>query len=63
MLGTYAVVYCVVVREIFEFGETYTTIHLSPFTNDQRLQKIEDPVRSPVLKLQTGRLVLSWVTR
>ena len=31
-------------------------------TYDHRSQKTEDPVRSPVLKLRTGRLVLWWVT-
>ena len=33
-----------------------------PFTYGHRLQKTEDPVRSPVLKLQTGGLVVRWVT-
>ncbi|KAF2863068.1 hypothetical protein K470DRAFT_241710, partial [Piedraia hortae CBS 480.64] len=31
-------------------------------TYGHRLQKTEDPVRSPELKLQTGGLVLRWVT-
>ena len=31
-------------------------------TYGHRSQRTEDPVRSPVLKLRTGRLVLRWVT-
>lgn len=31
-------------------------------TYAHRSQKTEDPVRSPVLKLRTGELVVRWVT-
>jgi hypothetical protein len=31
-------------------------------TYDHRLQRIGDPVRSPLHKLQIGRLVVEWVT-
>ena len=31
-------------------------------TYDHRLQKAGDPVRSPLHKLQIGRLVVEWVT-
>ena len=31
-------------------------------TYGHRSQRTEDPVRSPELKLRTGRLVLRWVT-
>ena len=31
-------------------------------TYGHRSQRTEDPVRSPVLKLRTGGLVLRWVT-
>ena len=33
-----------------------------PVTYSHRSQRTEDPVRSPELKLRTGRLVLRWVT-
>jgi hypothetical protein len=32
------------------------------FTYDHRLQRTGDPVRSPLHKLQIGRLVVEWVT-
>jgi hypothetical protein len=32
------------------------------FTYDHRLEKMRDPVRSPISKLQIGRLVVGWVT-
>ena len=35
---------------------------MKAITYGHRSQKTEDPVRSPVLKLQTGGLVLRWVT-
>ena len=31
-------------------------------TYDHRLQGPRDPVRSPIYKLQIGRLVVGWVT-
>ena len=35
-----------------------------PYDNmyDQRLWKARDPVRSPIDKLETARLVVGWVT-
>jgi hypothetical protein len=33
-----------------------------PGTYDHRLEKIGHPVRSAILKLQIGRLVVGWVT-
>ena len=40
----------------------YTLSNISLSTYGHRSQKTEDPVRSPVLKLRTGGLVLRWVT-
>ena len=46
---------------VLDLASIYLVESLS-FTYGHRSQKTEDPVRSPVLKLRTGRLVLRWVT-
>ena len=47
---------------ILSFGRYIMLSLLLSSTYGHRSQKTEDPVRSPVLKLRTGRLVLWWVT-
>ena len=37
-------------------------IHTVPSTYGHRLERTRGPVRSPIFKLQTGGLVVAWVT-
>lgn len=41
---------------------SYVDAAHGPSTYGHRSERTEDPVRSPVLKLRTGGLVVEWVT-
>jgi hypothetical protein len=49
-------------RLIDNFCQAIILMEHIPSTYDHRSEKAAGPVRSPVHKLRTGRLVIEWVT-